>query len=110
MKPRTLETPTAADPSLVPLGPDSLSWRYAGDLRAALLLPRAALLEAMHPVVGAGLRDYSDFLADPWGRATRTRESMITSGYGGQAAIPPAAPLRKPHREVQGTHAQGPRH
>jgi uncharacterized protein (DUF2236 family) len=41
----------------------------------------------MHPVVGAGLADYSNFMPDPWGRGTRTRESMITSVYGGEAAI-----------------------
>ena len=93
--------------ALVPLGPDSLSWRYAGDLRAALLLPRAALLEAMHPVVGAGLADFSSFMADPWGRGTRTRESMITSVYGGPAAIRETARLRKLHRKFNGTDAQG---
>jgi uncharacterized protein (DUF2236 family) len=95
---------------LVPLGPDSLSWRYAGDLRAVLLLPRAALLEAMHPVVGAGLSDFSNFMTDPWGRATRTRESMITSVYGGAAAIAETARLRKLHRKFNGTDEQGRRY
>jgi uncharacterized protein (DUF2236 family) len=91
----------------VPLGPDSLSWRYSGDLRAALLLPRAALLEAMHPVVGAGLADFSRFMADPWGRGTRTRESMITSVYGGPAAVRETARLRTLHRKFSGTDERG---
>ncbi len=76
MKPQTLASHDAQP--LTPLGPGSLSWRYAGEMRAALLLPRAALLEAMHPVVGAGLADFSSFLSDPWGSGFRTRESMIT--------------------------------
>jgi uncharacterized protein (DUF2236 family) len=107
-----IETREAAErpPALQPPGPDSLSWRYAGDLRAALLLPRAALLEAMHPVVGAGLSDFSRFMADPWGRGTRTRESMITSVYGGPAAIRETARLRALHHKFEGTDAQGRRY
>ena len=96
--------------TLYPPGPDSLSWRFAGDLRAALLLPRAALLEAMHPVVGAGLADFSSFMSDPWGRGTRTRESMITSVYGGPAAIAETARLRRLHRKFKGTDPQGRRY
>ncbi len=110
MKTQTPEPHSSHEQPLIPLRPDSLSWRYAGDLRAALLLPRAALLEAMHPVVGAGLRDYSNFMADPWGRGTRTRESMITSVYGGQAAIVETARLRRLHRKFNGTDAQGRRY
>jgi uncharacterized protein (DUF2236 family) len=103
------ESPASSAP-LQPPGPDSLSWRYAGDVRAALLLPRAALLEAMHPVVGAGLADFSTFMADPWGRGTRTRESMITSVYGGAEAIAETARLRALHRKFSGTDAQGRRY
>jgi uncharacterized protein (DUF2236 family) len=95
---------------LRPPGPDSLSWRYAGDVRTALLLPRAALLEAMHPVVGAGLAEFSTFMGDPWGRGSRTRESMITSVYGGPAAIAETARLRALHRKFKGTDAQGRRY
>ncbi|MGH7336053.1 MAG: oxygenase MpaB family protein [Myxococcota bacterium] len=110
MRAEEVEAPADAGERLIPLGPDSLSWRYAGDLRAVLLLPRAALLEAMHPVVGAGLSDFSSFMADPWGRATRTRESMITSVYGGPAAIAETARLRRLHRKFEGTDAQGRRY
>jgi uncharacterized protein (DUF2236 family) len=108
MKPDARES--AGRAVLQPLGPDSLSWRYTGDLRAALLLPRAALLEAMHPVVGAGLADFSSFMADPWGRGTRTRESMITSVYGGPAAIRETARLRALHHKFAGTDEQGRRY
>jgi uncharacterized protein (DUF2236 family) len=94
----------------VPPGPDSLSWRYAGEFRAALLLPRAALLEAMHPMVGAGLADFSTFMSDPWGRGVRTRESMITSVYGGPAAVAEMHRLRVLHRKFNGTDAQGRRY
>ncbi len=75
-------------------------------MRAALLLPRAALLEAMHPVVGAGLSDFSTFMSDPWGRGFRTRESMITSTYGGPAAVAEMARIRKLHRKFKGTDEQ----
>ena len=105
----TLEAPASAAP-LRPPGPDSLSWRYAGDIRAALLLPRAALLEAMHPVVGAGLSEFSTFMADPWGRGARTRESMITSTYGGPAAIAETARIRALHRDFKGVDEQGRRY
>jgi uncharacterized protein (DUF2236 family) len=105
MKAERRESP-GSGPAPQPPGPDSLSWRYAGDLRAALLLPRAALLEAMHPVVGAGLADFSRFMGDPWGRGTRTRESMITSIYGGPAAIRETARLRALHHEFKGVDEQ----
>jgi uncharacterized protein (DUF2236 family) len=32
----------------------------------------ALLLQVSHPTVGAGVSEYSDFKADPWGRLFRT--------------------------------------
>ena len=75
MRTETLELVGTDGPPLTPLGPGSLSWRYAGDLRAALLLPRAALLEAMHPVVGAGPRRLLERSWPTHGGAARARGS-----------------------------------
>ena len=43
----------------LPLGPDSLTWRYFGDGRMILLGPRAAVLQNMLPALGQGVQDHS---------------------------------------------------
>jgi len=72
------------------------------------LLPRAALLEAMHPVVGAARR----FLAlhgRSRGRGYRNARVVITATYG-ERPRSPRRRLRALHPEVQRTDAQGRRY
>ena len=70
-----------SDPGLY--GPDSEAWRL--NREAMLLLgagPRALLLQIAHPSVAAGVRDHSDFRADPWKRLDGTLRSFLRIVYG----------------------------
>lgn len=90
-----------------PLGPDSLAWRL-GLSRASLLLGgRALLLQVSHPVVGAGVRDFSTFRSDPWGRLDRTLTSLLTQLFGGSDAVAEARRLRSLHGSITGTGFHG---
>ena len=48
----------------LPLGPESLVWRYFGDNRMFLIGPRPAVLQNMLAELGQGVLDHSVFFAD----------------------------------------------
>ncbi|XVQ10022.1 oxygenase MpaB family protein [Spirillospora sp. CA-255316] len=93
-------------------GPDSLTWRYAGDWRGTLTSRATLLLQVAHPVVGAGVADHSGFLEDRWGRLVRTIESTIDFlGYrGDERGRREAARLREIHKDIKGVDARGRRY
>jgi uncharacterized protein (DUF2236 family) len=64
-----------------PLGPSSLLWRYAGDRRLAFTGLTAGLLQLMHPAIGAGVAQHSDFFADPWDRIGRSVPEILGVVY-----------------------------
>jgi uncharacterized protein (DUF2236 family) len=75
--------PHIATPDAGLYGPDSEAWRL--NREAMLLLgagPRALLLQIAHPQVAAGVRDHSDFRADPWRRLDGTLRSFLRIVYG----------------------------
>jgi uncharacterized protein (DUF2236 family) len=86
--------------------------RRLSDPRAALGAAGYALaLQAAHPVVAAGTRDHSDFMADPWGRFFRTVDYVMLLGYGDDAVRDALAMrLREAHRPIRGTDPQGRRY
>src|SRR5580698_10847417 len=92
---------------VVPLGPDSLFWQLGMPRTALLLAGRALLLQTMHPVVGAGVRDHSDYRTDPWGRLDRTITSLQIQMFGGQRAVDEAARLREMHKAIRGVGFAG---
>jgi uncharacterized protein (DUF2236 family) len=53
-------------------GPGSMHWRYGGEVRGYLLLVKAGLLQLMHPGLGAGVEQHSDFFNEPWERVLRS--------------------------------------
>jgi uncharacterized protein (DUF2236 family) len=94
----------------VPLGPDSLTWQLGFPRTGLLLAGRALVLQTAHPVVGAGVRDFSDFTDDPWGRLSRTLRSLQVQLFGGPAAAEEAARLRVLHAGIRGTGFSGERY
>lgn len=54
------------------VGPGSLLWHYAGDHRMAFSGLSAGLLQLLHPAIGAGVAQHSDFFNDPWDRIIRS--------------------------------------
>ena len=68
------------------VGPESITWRRAGDARTMFGAGAALLLQVAHPTVAAGVREHSDFKSDPWGRLWRTLDYVHMLVYGGPDA------------------------
>ncbi len=76
-----VETPTP-----LPLGPDSLAWRYFADHRMALLGPRAAVLQNMLPSLGQGVEEHSVWFAETLARLQRSIPPIFNTVYGADGA------------------------
>ncbi len=89
-----------------PIGPGSLLWRYAGDHRLAFSGLSAGLLQLMHPAIGAGVVEHSDFFRDPWGRIIRSIPQILGVVY-----LPDPETLGRRikgyHRSIRGVDAVG---
>jgi uncharacterized protein (DUF2236 family) len=100
----------AAATKAAPLGPDSLTWRLGFARTALLYAGRSLVLQVAHPVVGAGVRDFSAFRADPWGRLERTLDSLLLQLFGGPKLYDEAARLKEVHRSIKGVGFGGERY
>jgi uncharacterized protein (DUF2236 family) len=89
------------------VGPDSITWRFASDTRLYFVMLYALLLQVAHPVVGAGVRDYSDFEQRPWNRLLRTIDYVTVLVYGGADAVAMGRRLRALHKGFKGTREDG---
>lgn len=69
-------------PDALPLGPQSLVWRYFGDNRMYLIGPRPAVLQNMLAELGQGVYDHSTFFADTAERLKRTIPPIFNTVYG----------------------------
>jgi uncharacterized protein (DUF2236 family) len=74
-------TPARTDDAL-PLGPESLVWRYFGDNRMFLIGPRPAVLQNMLAQLGQGVLDHSVFFADTAARIKRSLPPIFMTVYG----------------------------
>ena len=93
------EQPTAAD--ALPLGPDSLVWRYFGDNRMYLIGPRPAVLQNMLAELGQGVLDHSVFFADTAARVKRSLPPIFMTVYGADDANE-GTRVRDFHRDIKG--------
>ncbi|WP_435590258.1 oxygenase MpaB family protein [Nocardia sp. bgisy118] len=91
------------------LGPGSLTWRYAGDLRLLLVTAPYGMLQLMHPAVGAGVADHSDFFVDPWDRVFRSIPEIVGTVYDSPRSGT-AARVRDYHRDIGGVDHHGKRY
>lgn len=66
----------------LPLGPNSLVWRYFGDNRMFLIGPRPAVLQNMLAELGQGVLDHSVFFADTAARVKRSLPPIFATVYG----------------------------
>ena len=81
-----------------PLGPDSLTWKYFGDLRTGTLGVSIGAIQNMYPELGAGVDDHSILLREPLQRVARYRvipSSVIRCRRteSGAHAPPPGPPI-----------------
>jgi uncharacterized protein (DUF2236 family) len=91
------------------LGPGSLLWRYAGDTRIAFLGGTIGLLQLMHPAIGAGVLDHSNFFEDPTDRVFRSLPRILGAVYDADGAAT-GAEVRSFHGTIKGTTAGGDRY
>ena len=94
------------------LGRDSIVRRRASDPRAGAGAAGYALtLQVGHPTIAAGVRDHSDYAADPWGRFFRTADFVLLLAYGNDATVRQlGADLRRQHGTIRGTAPDGARY
>ncbi len=90
----------------MPLGPDSLTWRFFGDGRMILLGPRAAVLQNMLPALGQGVEDHSVWFAETLARLRRSIPPIYNTVFG---ADPEASghEVRDFHRPIKGRLPDG---
>jgi len=91
------------------LGPDSLLWRWAGDNRIGFLGPTIGLLQLMHPAIGAGVLQHSDFFRDPFGRIERSLPLILGVVYDDPDADT-GRTVRGFHRDIKGIDDDGRRY
>jgi len=89
------------------LGPDSLLWRWAGDTRIAFLGGTIGLLQLMHPAIGAGVMEHSDFFGDPFDRVFRSLPPILGAVYDGPEAAATGRWVREQHRDIKGVDGRG---
>ncbi len=87
-------------------GPDSLLWRYAGDTRIAFLGGTIGLLQLMHPAIGAGVLEHSNFFEDPFDRVFRSLPAILGAVYD-EDADATGRWVRDQHRTIKGADAEG---
>lgn len=99
--------PSEAEARELLVGPDSVSWRFGSDPRLYFVMLYPLLLQVAHPVVGAGVRDYSDFDRRPWARLVGTLDYVTLLIYGGEEAIAMGRRLRALHKQFRGVREDG---
>lgn len=93
------------------LGPGSIVRERASDPRIGGAAGYALALQVGHPTIAAGVREHSDYAADPWGRFFRTADFVLLLAYGdGPTVAKLGADLRRRHAAIRGTDPDGRRY
>jgi uncharacterized protein (DUF2236 family) len=83
--------------------PGTVFWRVNREWLVTLAGSRAVLLELAHPLIAAGVAQYSNYRGDPFGRLFRTLRTMTALTFGDPRAARRAAQhFRGCHRRVRG--------
>jgi uncharacterized protein (DUF2236 family) len=93
-----------------PLGPDSLTWKYFGDLRTGMLGVWIGVLQNMYPELGAGVEEHSILLREPLQRVTRSVYPIMGVVYDGDRAANTGAQIRGYHNTIKGIDTEGRRY
>jgi uncharacterized protein (DUF2236 family) len=90
-----------------PLGPDSLTWKYFGDLRTGMLGIWIGAIQNMYPELGAGVQDHSILLREPLQRVARSVYPIMGVVYDGDRAARTGAQIKGYHETIKGVDAEG---
>ncbi|MGB3370795.1 MAG: oxygenase MpaB family protein [Rhodococcus sp. (in: high G+C Gram-positive bacteria)] len=100
----------SGDERPVPLGPDSLTWKYFGDWRGMLQGVWAGSMQNMHPGLGAGVEQHSIFFDERWQRLYRSLYPIGGVVFDGDRAEATALQVRGYHENIKGVDAKGRRY
>src|ERR1700694_5086889 len=93
-----------------PPGPNSLPWKYFGDLRTGMLGVWIGAIQNMYPELGAGVEDHSILLREPLQRVARSVYPIMGVVYDGERAALTGAQIRRYHTTIKGVDAAGRRY
>jgi uncharacterized protein (DUF2236 family) len=102
----TATSRTSADP----LGPDSLTWKYFGDLRTGMMGVWIGAIQNMYPELGAGVEEHSILLREPLQRVARSVYPIMGVVYDGDRAAQTGRQITSYHHTIKGTDAAGRRY
>ena len=89
-------------------GPDSVTWRVHGHPSAIIGGFSSLMLQALHPLVMAGVAEHSTYKEDPLGRLGRTASFVGGTTYGStEVAEAMIATVKAVHRHVRGIAPDG---
>lgn len=114
--PRSLTSRAAARPESPPprpadpLGPDSLTWKYFGDLRTGMMGIWIGTLQNMYPELGAGVEQHSIIMREPLQRVARSVYPIMGVVYDGDRAQQTGDQVRSYHRTIKGVDSEGRRY
>lgn len=101
---------TGYDAPPIPLGPESLTWKYFGDWRGMLQGPWAGSMQNMHPQLGAAVEEHSIFFQERWPRLLRSLYPIGGVVFDSDRAPMTGAEVRDYHVDIKGVDAQGRRY
>lgn len=87
-----------------------MHWRYGGEVRGYLLLVKAGLLQLMHPGLGAGVEQHSDFFNEPWERVLRSVPEIQGTTFDWPNGAATARRIREFHTGIKGVDGHGRRY
>lgn len=105
---RSTTTTRPAKPT--PLGPDSLTWKYFGDLRTGMLGVWIGSLQNMYPQLGAGVEEHSILLREPLQRVARSVYPIMGVVYDGERARQTGEQIKGFHTGIKGVDSAGRRY
>jgi uncharacterized protein (DUF2236 family) len=93
-----------------PLGPDSLTWKYFGDLRTGMMGIWIGAIQNMYPELGAGVEEHSILLREPLQRVARSVYPIMGVVYDGDRANQTGQQIKRYHDTIKGVDATGRRY
>jgi uncharacterized protein (DUF2236 family) len=108
--PRNTAPDDATMPSTSPLGPDSLTWKYFGDLRTGMMGIWIGAIQNMYPELGAGVEEHSILLREPLQRVARSVYPIMGVVYDGGRASQTGEQIKQYHHTIKGVDASGRRY
>lgn len=92
---------------VLPFGPGDFMWDWFGSVVISPIALSAAMLQIMHPVIGAGVEQHSNYVIDPMKRGFDTLAYFNSWIYDPDAARRGRETLRALHHGVEGIDYHG---